>query len=199
MPTVPEEGHGTPLLNRTYRRKTDYMITEAETDEVRGWFAGRLPDVLFDELVSVDVDREEIVVIGRIPAPDLPEGASDAERGGAIEGRIREFRSRTREARIEVAREAQHRFGRTVSWGVECEGRRALFTHLASPVMTRLRQPERQVLDTLVAGGVARSRSDALGWCVRLVEQHVDSWLQELRDSLAEVQRVRDQGPDAQR
>lgn len=186
-------------MNRTYGRKTDYMITEAETDEVRGWFAGRLPEGLFDELVSVDVDREEIVVIGRIPAPDLTEGASDAERGGAIEGRIREFRSRTREARIEVAREAQHRFGRTVSWGVECGGRRALFTHLASPVMTRLRQPERQVLDTLVAGGVARSRSDALGWCVRLVEQHVDTWLRELRDSLAEVQRVRDQGPDAQR
>ncbi|MFD1826230.1 MULTISPECIES: hypothetical protein [Mumia] len=174
------------------------MITEAETDEVRGWFAGRLPEGLFEELVSVTVDREEIVVIGRIPEPALPEGASDAERAGAVEGRIREFRARTRDARIEVAREAQHRFTRTVSWGVECGDTRALFTHLASPVMTRLRQPERQVLDTLVAGGVARSRSDALGWCVRLVQRHADTWLDELRDSLAHVQRVREQGPDAE-
>ena len=51
--------------------------------------------------------------------------------------------------------------------------------------MTRLRQPERRVLDTLVEGGVARSRSDALAWCVRLVGQHEDSWLAELRDRAA--------------
>ncbi|TNC42860.1 hypothetical protein [Mumia zhuanghuii] len=174
------------------------MITSVETDEVRGWFEGRLPDGLFDTLVSVTVDREEIVVIGRVPGPRLPDTASEAERGGAVEGRIREFRSRTRDQRIEVAREAEHRFGRTVSWGVECDGTRALFTHLATPVMTRLRQPERQVLDTLVAGGVARSRSDALAWCVRLVQQHADTWLDDLRDSLDEVRRVREQGPDAQ-
>jgi hypothetical protein len=63
--------------------------------------------------------------------------------------------------------------------------------------MTRLRQPERQVLDTLIAGGVARSRSEALAWCVRLVQRHTDDWLAELRDSLEHVQRVRAQGPDA--
>ena len=43
--------------------------------------------------------------------------------------------------------------------------------------MTRLRQPQRMVLDTLVDAGVARSRSDALAWCVRLVGQHEDDWL----------------------
>ncbi len=96
-----------------------------------------------------------------------------------------------------MAREAEHRFGKKVSWGAECGGERALFTRIAAPVMTRLRQPERQVLDTLIAAGVARSRSDALAWCVRLVQRHADDWLTELRDSLEDVRRVRAQVPDA--
>ncbi|MEU6258374.1 hypothetical protein [Streptomyces sp. NPDC047043] len=174
------------------------MITTEQQEKLRGWFSGRLPDDLFEELVELTVDREEITVIGRIPEPRLAEGASDAEREAAIQGRVQEFRERTREARIEVAREAEHRFRRKVSWGVVCGGERALYTHVAAPVMTRLRQPERQVLDTLIAAGVARSRSDALAWCVRLVQRHTDDWLTELRESLEHVQRVRAQGPDAE-
>ncbi|TQJ91912.1 hypothetical protein [Streptomyces sp. SLBN-31] len=174
------------------------MITNEQRENLRGWLTGRLPEGLFEEPPEVTVDREEITVIGRISAPRLAEDASDAEREAAVEGRIQEFRERTREARIEVAREAEHRYRRKVSWGVECDGRRALFTHVAAPVMTRLRQPERQVLDTLIAGGVARSRSDALAWCVRLVQRHTDDWLADLRESLEHVQRVRAQGPDAE-
>ncbi|MFF3333973.1 hypothetical protein ACFYWX_31230 [Streptomyces sp. NPDC002888] len=174
------------------------MITTEQREKLRGWFAGRLPDDLFEELTEVTVDREEITVIGRIPEPRLTEDASVAEREAAVRSRIQEFRERTREARMAVAREAEHRFDRKVSWGVVCDGERALFTHVAAPVMTRLRQPERQVLDTLIAGGVARSRSDALAWCVRLVQQHTDDWLTELRDSLEHVQRVRAQGPDTE-
>jgi len=172
------------------------MITTEQQEKLRGWFAGRLPDDLFESLAEVVVDREEITVIGRVPAPRLAEDVSAAERDSAVQGRIEEFRERTRETRIAVAREAEHRFRKKVSWGVECDGRRALFTHIAAPVMTRLRQPERQVLDTLIAAGVARSRSDALAWCVRLVERHTDDWLTELRESLEHVQRVRAQGPD---
>ncbi|MER7187622.1 hypothetical protein ABT404_50590 [Streptomyces hyaluromycini] len=173
------------------------MITQEQRDKLRGWFAGRLPDDLFEELVEVTADREEVTVIGRIPGPKLADDASDAEREAAVQGRIQEFRERTRESRMAVAREAEHRFRHKVSWGVECAGQRALFTHVAAPVMTRLRQPERQVLDTLIAGGVARSRSEALAWCVRLVQRHTDDWLTELRDSLEHVERVRAQGPDA--
>ncbi|MFE5032554.1 hypothetical protein [Streptomyces sp. NPDC056683] len=173
------------------------MINQEQRDKIRGWFAGRLPDDLFEELVEVTVDREEVTVIGRIPGPKLADGASDAEREAALQGRIQEFRERTREDRMAVAREAEHQFRRKVSWGVECSGQRALFTHVAAPVMTRLRQPEREVLDTLIAGGVARSRSEALAWCVRLVQRHTDDWLTELRDSLEHVERVRSQGPDA--
>ncbi|KOG27808.1 hypothetical protein [Streptomyces resistomycificus] len=174
------------------------MITTEQREELRGWFAGRLPDDLFEALVEVTADREEITVIGRVPVPRSADDVSDAEREATVQGRVQEFRERTRETRIAVAREAEHRFGRKVSWGVECGGRRVLFTHVAAPVMTRLRQPERQVLDTLVAGGVARSRSDALAWCVRLVQRHTDDWLAELRDSLEHVQRVRAQGPDTE-
>ena len=174
------------------------MITTEEREKLRGWFAGRLPDDLFEELVEVTVDREEITVFGRIPEPRLAKDSSDAEREAAVHARVQEFRERTRDERIEVAREAEHRFRRKVSWGVVCWADRALFTHVAAPVMTRLRQPERQVLDTLIAGGVARSRSDALAWCVRLVQRHTDDWLTELRDSLEHVQRVRAQGPDSE-
>ena len=166
------------------------------TDEIRGWFAGRIPEDLWEAVVDLTVDREEITVIGRIAAPTVTEGAGEAERQATIEGRIAEFRERTREGRMAVAREAERRFQRKVSWGVECGDVHALFTNVAAPVMTRLRQPERQLLDLLVEAGVARSRSDALGWCVRLVQQHSEDWLSELRESLEHVRRVRAQGPD---
>ncbi|MDQ0945600.1 hypothetical protein [Streptomyces sp. V1I1] len=173
------------------------MIT-TEEQVLRGWFAGRIPEGLFSELLDVTVDREEITVVGRIPEPDLGAEAAEAERDASLEGRMSEFRERTREERIEVAREAERRFRRKVSWGVECGDKRAMYTTVSAPVMTRLRQPERQVLDTLIAGGVARSRSDALAWCVRLVQRNADTWLSDLRDSLQHVQEVRAQGPDTE-
>ncbi|MYW64058.1 hypothetical protein GTY65_08225 [Streptomyces sp. SID8379] len=172
------------------------MLTAEQHEQLRGWFAGRLPDGLFEGPAEITVDREEITVVGRVPEPRVAKDASDAERAAAVEGRIQEFRERTREERVGVAREAEHRFRRKVSWGVRCGDEQALFTHVSAPVMTRLRQPERQVLDTLVAGGVARSRSDALAWCVRLVQRNADDWLDELRASLEQVRRVRAQGPD---
>ncbi|MFI9102054.1 hypothetical protein ACIGXA_16175 [Streptomyces fildesensis] len=172
------------------------MITAKDREAVRGWFAGRLPEGLFTELLDVTVDREEITVLGRIPEPELAADASQAERDAAREGRIAEFRGRTRGARMEVAREAEEKYGRKVSWGVQCADTQGWYTTVAAPVMTRLRQPERQVLDTLIAGGVARSRSDALAWCVRLVQRNADEWLGDLRGSLEHVEQVRAQGPD---
>ena len=52
-------------------------------------------------------------------------------------------------------------------------------------------------VDTLVAANVARSRADALAWCVRLVGKHEDDWLTELRDAMTAVDDVRAKGPDA--
>lgn len=174
------------------------MTTRDEYDEqVRGWFTGRLPDAWFESPVEITIDREEITVVGRIATPTVADEASPAERAAAVEGRIKAFREETREHRIEIAREAEHRFRRKVAWGVDCGETRALFTHLSVPVMTRLRQPERRVLDTLVDAGVARSRSDALAWSVRLVGKHAEEWLGELRAAMEQVEQVRAQGPDA--
>jgi hypothetical protein len=167
------------------------MSTE---QEIRGWFAGRLPDEWFAGPAEVVVDREEITVTGTLPAPGADDGTDDAERAAA-EGRIGRFREDTRERRIEIAREAEQRFRRKVAWGVSCGEVSEMFTTLSVPVMTRLRQPERRVLDTLVDAGVARSRSDALAWCVRLTGEHADTWLSELRTALKHVEEVRSQGP----
>jgi hypothetical protein len=169
------------------------MSTDEET--VRGWLTGRLPEDWFTGTPEVTVDREEITVVGPLATPAVAEGASDAERAAAVTGRVKEFRERTRDQRVRIAREMEHRTGRTLSWGVRVEDRTELFTTLSVPVMTRLRQPERQVLDTLVDAGVARSRSDALAWCVRLVGRNADGWLADLRQAMEGVARVRDAGP----
>jgi len=168
--------------------------------EIRGWCLGRLPDEWFTGPPEVIVDREEITVIGQLP-PVAEAERAEAGKAGEAEAdvvaavRSRRFREETREARIGIAREAERRFGRKVSWGVVIGNRTVMFTTLSVPVMTRLRQAERRVLDTLVEAGVARSRSDALAWCVRLVGEHEDSWLTALRDALRHVEQVRADGP----
>ncbi|MCM3922559.1 hypothetical protein ND748_12930 [Frankia sp. AiPs1] len=108
---------------------------------------------------------------------------------------IRRFRERTRDERIAIAAEAERRYGRKVAWGATAGAASELFTVLSVPVMTRLRQPERQVLDTLVESGVARSRSEALAWCVRLVGDNSDTWLRQLREALEQVEKIRSEGP----
>ncbi len=192
------------------------MTTRDEFDEkVRGWFTGRLPEGWFagegstgstgskgskGTAVEVVIDREEITVV--LTIDDVGAGQSEAEQSEveqseARAGRASAFREETRDARIKIAREAEHRYGRKVSWGVKIGDHGELWTHVAAPVMTRLRQPQRLVLDTLVEAGVARSRSEALAWCVRLVGQHEEEWLGELRDAMAGVADVRGKGPAA--
>jgi hypothetical protein len=163
-------------------------------DDAPDWFAGRLPSDWFVGPASVSVDREEIIVTGQLP-PVASEG-SQAPSDAAAAGRISRFREDTRAERMKIATEAEARYGRKVSWGAEIGDTGMLFTHLSVPVMTRLRQPERQVLDTLVDAGVARSRSEALSWAVNLVGQHTDEWLASLREAMAEVDKLRSQGPD---
>ncbi|HEV7755683.1 MAG TPA: hypothetical protein VGO94_07460 [Mycobacteriales bacterium] len=164
-------------------------------DDAPAWVAGRLPADWFTAAPEVTVDREEILVVGRVPEPELPDAATEADRAAAEQGRIGRFREETRDRRIAIAREAEHRYGRKVAWGAQSGGTRRLFTTLSVPVMTRLRQPERRVLDTLVDAGVARSRSEALAWCVRLVGRHADDWLGGLREAMSEVDRLRAEGP----
>lgn len=159
-----------------------------DAGDAEQWFLGRLPDTWYDGAITVEVDREEIVVVGELSVPDST--------AATVEGRIARFREDTRGDRMRIADEAEARYGRKVAWGVVVDGETTLFTHLAVPVMTRLRQPERKVLDTLVDAGVARSRADALAWAVRLTGDHIDPWLAELRDAMRTVDDLRAKGPD---
>ena len=172
--------------------------TAATSSSIASWFAGRLPsEWTAAGPPDVVVDREEITVTVAIDPPELADGASEVDRAEAVQGRIAGFRDDTRDRRISIAREAEHRFERKVAWAVRVGDEVALFSHLAAPVMTRLRQPERRVLDTLVEANIARSRSDALAWCVRLVGGNAEGWLGELREAMASVEAVRAAGPDA--
>jgi len=164
--------------------------------EVGGWFAGRVPDGWFEGAPEVRVDNDEVLVVGRLPDAELEADATPAAQASARAARIKRFREDTREHRIRIALEAEHRFDRKVSWGAECGDHKELFTTLSLPVMTRLRMPERTVLDTLVSSGVARSRSEALAWCVRLVGRNQEAWISELQEALQKVTQVRAEGPD---
>ncbi|MGC7097085.1 hypothetical protein ACPZ19_20625 [Amycolatopsis lurida] len=183
-------------MGRGWRGRGGWQQTEAPpADDAAAWFAGRLPDGWFTEAPQVTVDREEILLVGELPALE-DEFDDDAARSAAESGRISRFREETRDERIEIARQAEHRYQRKVSWGARLGGTQELFTTVSAPVMTRLRQPERLVLDTLVDAGVARSRSEALAWAVRLVGEHADTWLGELRDAMSKVDDLRSKGPD---
>lgn len=164
--------------------------------EVLGWFAGRLPDEWFSAAPSVSIDREEIQVVGELSAPNLGDDATDEARAAAVAARVQGWREETRGHRVRIAREAQHRFGRKVSWGARIGEDTFMFTTAGVPVMTRLRMSERRVLDTLIDSGVARSRSEALAWCVRLVGSKQHEWLDELREALTQVEKVRAEGPN---
>jgi hypothetical protein len=180
-------GHG-----RRYGRPGGWQQAgQPDASDAADWFAGRLPGDWFDGDPTVVVDREEITVIGK-----LPDSSEQTESEAHVSGRVSRFREDTRSERMKIADEAQDRYGRKVSWGVEVAGERVLFTHIAVPVMTRLKQPERQVLDTLVDAGVARSRSDALAWSVKLVGEHTEEWLAKLRDAMSAVDDLRAEGPE---
>jgi hypothetical protein len=157
-----------------------------------------LPDGWFVGAPEVTVDREEILIVGELPPVEGEFEDSDAgraERAAAAAGRISRYREQTREERMDIADQAEHRYRRKVAWGARIGDTEELFTTASVPVMTRLRQPERIVLDTLVDSGVARSRSDALAWAVRLVGEHADEWLADLREAMAKVDELRAKGP----
>ncbi len=163
--------------------------------EAAAWFAGRIADDWFSEPPTVRIDRDEILVLGRLAAPaSIPEG-EDAARVAA-EARISGFREDTRGHRMRIAEEAQARWHRSVSWGAACGPSEVTFTNAAVPVMTRLRFDQRRILDTLIDAGVVRSRSEALAWCVHQVGEHQSEWIDRLKGAMSEVERIRSEGPE---
>ncbi len=184
-------GRGRAFGSRGRGRQAD--PPPAATEEIQGWLAGRLPDEWFVGPPELIIDRDEITIIGPLAAPDASEGVDEA---AAAAGRIRRFREDTRDSRIAIARELESAYQRHVAWGASIGESAEVFTSLAAPAMTRLRQPERQVLDTLVEAGVARSRAEALAWCVRLVGEHQQEWIAALREALDNVRQTRQAGPE---
>ncbi|WP_018351611.1 hypothetical protein [Longispora albida] len=175
-----------------------YAYARAEVppaDDAIGWISGRLPDDWFTG-VEITIDRDEILIVGQLAEPQLPADATEIDKAAAEAGRIERFREPTRERRISLAQQIEYRYRRKCSWGAKCGDSRELFTTLSAPVMSRLKQKDRLVLDTLVSAGVARSRSEALAWCVRLVGEHAESWLTDLRGAMESVDELRRKGPE---
>jgi len=159
------------------------VLDEALAD----WFSDALPDDWYDGSIDIRHDNDEILLVGDLGEPVA--GLNDLEQIGA-------FRESTRDQRMAIADRAQAKFRRRVSWGARAGETEVRFTSVNVPAMTRLRIEERQILDTLVDGNVARSRSEALAWCVRLVSQHEADWIDELRKATEAMNKVRATGPD---
>ena len=159
------------------------MITHTDQKKLEELISPMIPGGWFDGPPRLTVDDDEILIVGTLA------------QGGPGDGDPTAFREATRAARMEIADRVQPATGRSVAWGVTVGDATTVFTSLGVPVMTRLRISERQVLDTLNAAGVAKSRSDALAWCVRFVGQREGAWLQELRTSIESVSKVRAEGP----
>ena len=159
------------------------MITANNHTKLADLINPMMPGGWFEGLPELTVDNDEILIVGTLAVAGPGDGDSGA------------FRKATRAARMEIADRVQLATGRSVAWGVTTSDDTTVFTSMGVPVTTRLRINEREVLDTLLAAGVAKSRSEALAWCVRFVAQKETSWLQELRTSIESVTRVRAEGP----
>ena len=150
------------------------------TSEICTYLTEQIPTEWFDGPPEVRVDRDEILVVGPLRADVDPLA----------------FREHSRDMRMRIAAAAEARWLRKVSWGVRVGTTEHRFTSVSLPVMSRLRLDDRLVLDALIDGGLARTRSEALAWCVRLVGIHQREWLDELREAAATVERVRAKGPN---
>lgn len=184
---------------RTGRRGRGRRTPEppaVSASELGAWFAGHLPDDWFTDPPTIQFDRDEIIVTGDV---EIPKTDGDTDAAAAARARIDAFRTSTREDRMEIADRAQHTFFRKVSWAATCGDETGSFTTASVPVMTRLMLDERALLDTLIDGGVARSRSDALAWCVQLVAENENEWLGNIRAAMSAVEDVRENGPKSRR
>jgi len=104
------------------------MSDEPDPTAISAWFTDRLPQAWFSGPAVIAVADEGIRVVGALPAVELPTGAEDSARAAAAAGRIARFREDTRPERIEIAREAQEKFGLAVTWGASSGDSSLLFT-----------------------------------------------------------------------
>lgn len=159
--------------------------------EAARWVHEQMPAELLSGPPELSAYDDEVVVLLPIALPALPEDLPAEARRRAEYQLIAQRREETRPLRMRLARDLQKRLGLAVAWGMRAGESEALFTTRSAPVMTRLGRAEREVLDTLVAAGVADTRSSALAYAVRaFATEHAD-WLAEVRDAIAQVEQVR--------
>ena len=158
--------------------------------ELQAWLHARLPSSLMVEPPHIKAYRDEIVIMLHLGSPPSSEGDSEQQQSAEQE-MIAQQREMSRPMRMKLAKQLQKRLGKTVSWGMRAGASEMLFTTRTVPVMTRLGRAEREVLDTLVAAGVAETRSSALAYTVRTFAlEHVE-WLNEVREAIEQVEQVR--------
>jgi len=104
------------------------MSKQTDLAAVSAWFAGRLPQTWFTGPATVSLAEAGIQVVGALPAVELAVEAGDSARAAAAAGRIARFREDTRPERIEIAREAEEKFGLAVTWGASSGDTSLLFT-----------------------------------------------------------------------
>ena len=83
----------------------------AANDELKGWFAGRIPKDWFQSTPEVRADRDEIWVVVALADVQLPGDAGPEAANAARSGRIKQHREDTRDMRMQISEEAEKRFG----------------------------------------------------------------------------------------
>ena len=160
-------------------------------EELQRRIQERLPAQLLAGAPEISVYDDEVVVVVPIAADSLHSSLPDDERRDAALRLIGRRRDETRSLRMKLARDVQEVAGRPVAWGMRVGDTTALFTTRSAPVRTRLGRAERDVLDTLVAAGVAETRSSALAYTVRAFAVEHTDWLAEVRAAIEQVEQVR--------
>lgn len=146
------------------------------------WLQSRLPPEVLAAPPELSFYEDELVIVL----------CAAASAGAPAEHElIDRLRKQTRPLRVRLAREIQAATGLPVAWGLRVGATEELFTSRSAPVMTRLGRAERELLDTLVAAGVAETRSAALGYVVRAFAREHADWLAEMRTALDQVRLVR--------
>jgi hypothetical protein len=146
-------------------------------EHLQRWVAQRLPPDLAAGPPEVRRYADELVVMLQVATPATPDEPA------ALIGRLRE---ESRALRMQIAGEIERGQRLPVAWGMRAGDTEILFTSRTAPVMTRLARAERDVLDTLVAAGVAETRSSALAYTVRAFAAEHGEWLAEVRRVIAE-------------
>jgi hypothetical protein len=151
----------------------------------------RAPANLLAEPPDIAIYDDEVVIVLPIVIPEQHDALPEEEQRASERALIARRREETRPWRMKQARELQPKLGRAVAWGMRAGASEALFSTRSVPVMTRLGRTERDVLDTLVAAGVADTRRAALAYAVRAFAAEHTDWLDEVREAIAQVDQVR--------